>query len=104
MKENQNSRKDILMIIGMIALIAALVIGVKLVFAGLGAAIGDPDVSMSAQSTQVDAPPQDAQADGQEQNVDGDTTGPRFCTHCGKEMREGFRWGQFCPYCGEKVE
>ena len=80
-------------ILGGILLIVVLFIGIKFVFWGLDQAIPKPpaDVSQSASASQS-AP------DGGEEDA------PSFCVHCGKALPERFQWGQFCPYCGKKVE
>ena len=93
MNENEKKSGDWKMIIGGIVLIIVLFVGIKLIFWGLGEAIpqthlnGAPSSSVS-QSAQVGS-----QADA-----------PSFCVHCGKGLPESFQWGQFCPYCGEKIE
>ena len=72
-----------------------LFIGIKFVFWGLGQVIPKPpaDLSQSTQSSQS------VPAGG-----DGEEDAPDFCIHCGKGLPESFEWGQFCPYCGKKVE
>ena len=89
----EEKKKSWLTIAGLIALIVVLFLGIKLVFAGLGAAIpqkpagpGEPGLT-----EQVGEP-------GPEQ------TAPAFCPFCGEGLNESFQWGQYCPYCGEKVE
>jgi len=76
-------------IVGMIALICVMFLAVKLIFAGLEAAIPQqkriPDPA-PAQSAPADLP------------------APSFCPNCGEKLPESFQWGRFCPYCGEKVE
>ena len=81
MHDSEQNKKGWLPIVGLIALILVLFVGIKLVFAGLGAAI-----------------PQKAASSAPEQNT------PAFCPFCGEELNESFQWGQYCPYCGEKVE
>lgn len=108
MEENNNkTQNQAIVIIGLIVLIIALFIGVKLVFAGLDSAM--PDLKHMAseyeQSQSVDG--EDAANAGQSAAAPADgeeTAGPNFCPHCGEEMRDGFQWGQFCPQCGKKVE
>ena len=101
MNDNTKSQNQAIVIIGLLVLVVGLFLGIKLVFAGLDAAIDSEDrvplPSSTSQSVQTDAPAQSGEAAE-------DEDGPAFCTHCGKEMRDGFQWGQFCPYCGKKVE
>ena len=76
------------MIIGGIALIIVLFIGVQVIFWVLEEVIH-----------------QDAPAVSAVQSVpDTGAEAPGFCVHCGKALPESFAWGQFCPYCGEKVD
>jgi len=100
-EDNTKTQNQAIVIIGLLALVVALFLGVKLVFAGLDMAIDSEDTMLSSSSTQVD----DTQSGEAPAPVEGeDEEGPAFCTHCGKEMRDGFQWGQFCPYCGKQVE
>ena len=100
MEDNTKTQNQAIVIIALLALVVALFLGVKLVFAALDAAIDSEDVVPSAsQSVESDA----AQSSGEATSAE-DADAPAFCTHCGKEMREGFQWGQFCPYCGKQVE
>ena len=107
MEENNNkTQNQAIVIIGLIALVIALFIGVKLVFAGLDTAMPDLKHMASAyeQSQQVE---EEGAADADRSALapaDEEAAGPNFCPHCGDEMRDGFRWGQFCPQCGKKVE
>ena len=95
MNENEKKSSGWKMIIGGIALIIVLFVAIKLIFWGLGEAIpqthlnGAPAASAS----------QSALAGSQ-----GEAEAPSFCVHCGKALPDSFRWGQFCPYCGEKIE
>ncbi len=95
MNENEKKSGDWKMIIGGVLLIAVLFVCVKLIFWGLGETIrkNHPEVYQSASVSR------DASAGGPE-----DREAPGFCVHCGKALPESFEWGQFCPYCGEKVE
>lgn len=83
-------------IAGGVALIIALFILIKLIFAGLGCLVPperlNPDGFTPSQSQTPAAPA-----------VEGERA-PAFCPYCGEEMTSSFRWGQFCPFCGEKVE
>ena len=83
-------------VFGGILLIVVLFIAIKLVFWGLGEIIrsNHPEVYQSASVSQ------DASASGSGEGEDA----PSFCVHCGKALPDSFQWGQFCPYCGEKVE
>ena len=98
MEENNKSQNSLKSVLGMLALILALIIGVKLIFMGLDAAMPDlkPSASEAAGSSVSSVTGADAADNGE--------AGPNFCTHCGEAMREGFQWGQFCPHCGKKVE
>ena len=101
MEENNNkTQNQAIVIVGLIVLIIGLFIGIKLVFAGLDSAIPDLKHMGAAYEQQEQS---GTSADGSAA-ISGEEEGPAFCIHCGKEMREDFRWGQFCPYCGKKVE
>ena len=91
MNGNENKSGDWKRIIGGIVLIIVLFVGVKFVFWGLEQVIpkSQADVS-SGVSVSLDA----------SEEMDG----PSFCVHCGKALPDSFRWGQFCPWCGEKNE
>ena len=104
MEDNTKTQSQAIVIIGLIALIFALFIGVKLVFAGLDAAIDSEDtLSPASQSVQVDAPDQSGSSAPANAEQSG-LPAPSFCPHCGDGLPESFTWGQFCPWCGEKVE
>ena len=94
MHDSEQNKKGWLPIVGLIALILALFVGIKLVFAGLGAAIPQKAASSVQSSGQVEV----SQSAAPEQNA------PAFCPFCGESLNESFQWGQYCPYCGEKVE
>ena len=81
------------MILGGILLIVVLFIGIKFVFWGLDQAIPKPPAAVSQSASARQGAP-----DG------GAEDAPSFCVHCGKALPERFQWGQFCPYCGKKVE
>lgn len=95
MNDNEKKSGGWKAILGGIVLIIVLFVGIKLVFWGLGEAIpqthlnGAPDASASRSAPGAAQRAEDA---------------PSFCIHCGKALPESFEWGQFCPYCGEKVE
>lgn len=95
MNDNEKKSGDWKVIVGGILLIAVLFAGIKFIFWGLGEAIhkNHPE---TYQSASVSSGVSSADQSGQE--------APSFCVHCGKELPESFEWGQFCPYCGEKVE
>ena len=80
-------------IIGGIVLIIVLFIGVEFVFWALEQAI--PQTGLKDQP---------AVSAGQSTQEESREDAPSFCVHCGKELPESFQWGQFCPWCGEKVE
>ena len=93
MKETEQKKQGWLPIVGLIALILVLFVGIKLIFAGLGKAI--PQKPAGPQ------PP--GQTELAEKPGPGQTA-PSFCPFCGEELNDSFQWGQFCPYCGEKIE
>ena len=86
---NETKPGDWKWILGGIALIIVLFLGVKLSFWGLEQAIPQ-DHSSSVPNTSA------------AQSAQEGTEAPSFCIHCGKELPELFEWGQFCPYCGEQ--
>jgi len=93
--ENKKKSGDIKLIIGGIVLIAVLFVGIKFIFWGLEQMIPKDRFSESVgASVSVDV---SAGQSGQED-------APSFCVHCGKALPESFQWGQFCPWCGEKIE
>jgi membrane protease subunit (stomatin/prohibitin family) len=100
-ENNNKTQNQAIVIIGLVALIIALFIGVKLVFAGLDTAMpdlkhmgADYEARHSASASMV----AEETTQGEEQPA------PKFCPHCGDGLPESFDWGQFCPWCGEKVE
>lgn len=92
MDNNEKKSGDWKMIIGGILLIIVLFVGIKFIFWGLGETLRQDTPTDPTASVSQSAP------DGSEQDA------PSFCVHCGRELPESFQWGQFCPYCGEKVE
>ncbi len=91
--EENGKKRDGPVIAGLIALIVVLFVGVKLIFAGLGAAIPRaPAASPPAASREAEA------------SQSGALPAPNYCPHCGQGLPESFRWGQFCPYCGEEAK
>ena len=88
--DGENKTGDWKMIIGGIALIIVLFAGVKFVFWGLEQVIpkGHTGISSGASVSQ---------------DVSEEPDAPSFCVHCGRALPESFRWGQFCPWCGEQV-
>ena len=91
MNESGKKKSDGLFIAGGIALIAVLVIAIKLIFAWLGAAVPPERLN-----------PDQAQSQGVTEQIETDA--PVFCPFCGETLHDSFRWGQFCPWCGEKIE
>ena len=92
---NDQRKRTILSVIGMLALLIACVIGVQAVFAGLGAAIPNQGRGQSTSASASQSTP-DGAASAQ--------SAPSFCPFCGENLPSAFQWGQFCPYCGEQVE
>ena len=90
---DQKNNGDWKKIAGGILLIVVLFAGVKLIFWGLEQAIPKGDTSYSVSAGQSAA----SEENGQEE-------APSFCVHCGRELPESFQWGQFCPWCGKRVE
>ena len=95
-EENNEKKSGLWSIVGLVALIVVLAVGVKLVFAGLEAAIPQDKSGISAsQSQQADASGSQGEAGG--------LPAPEFCPFCGEELNDSFQWGQYCPFCGESV-
>ena len=94
MNGNKKQSGDWKLIVGGILLIIVLFAASKFIFWGLEQVIpkAPPDVSQSVSASRDVS----AAQSGQES--------PSFCVHCGKALPERFEWGQFCPYCGEKIE
>ena len=92
MDENEKNTGGWKQIIGGILMIIVLFVGIKFVFWGLEQAIPKRQTGASSSISQGAS----ASRSGQE--------APGFCVHCGKALPDSFRWGQFCPYCGEKNE
>ena len=96
MEENKK-KSDLPMIMGIVALILVLFIGVKFVFAALDTAM--PDLKYMNADYEARHNPAVSQQVEESKNP-----APNFCPHCGDGLPETFDWGQFCPYCGKKVE
>ncbi len=94
MDEKEKKTSDWKMIIGGIVLIAVLFIGVQFVFWFLGQAVPQTHLN-DAPAVSVSQSVPAGRQDGEE--------APNFCVHCGKALPDSFQWGQFCPWCGEKV-
>ena len=94
MNGNKRQSGDWKLIVGGILLIIVLFAAIKFIFWGLEQVIpkAPSDASQSVSASQDVS----AAQSGQES--------PSFCVHCGKALPERFEWGQFCPYCGEKIE
>lgn len=97
MNDGNNEKKNGLWsIVGLVALIVVLFIGVKLMFAGLEAAIPQDKTGTSA-SQSLDA------GTSQSQSGETDSPAPSYCPYCGEKLNDSFQWGQYCPFCGESV-
>lgn len=96
MNENEKKSGDWKMIVGGILLIIVLFAAVKFIFWGLGAVIQQPGPDAASVSQDVSA--------GQSGPAESQEEAPSFCVHCGRELPDSFRWGQYCPWCGEKIE
>ena len=95
MNDNEKKSGDWKMIIGGILLIIVLFAGIKLIFWGLGEAIPQTHLNDTPAASTSQSVPAGSQSE---------TEAPSFCVHCGKALPDSFQWGQFCPWCGEKVE
>lgn len=95
-EENNEKKSGLWSIVGLVALIVVLAVGVKLVFAGLEAAIPQDKTGTSA-SQSLDA------GTSQSQSVETDSPAPSYCPYCGEKLNDSFQWGQYCPFCGESV-
>ena len=98
MNDNEKKSGGWGMIIGGILLIVVLFGCIKFVFWGLGQVVRRdvPDASSGVSVSQ------DASEDASE-DVSEEPDAPSFCVHCGRALPESFRWGQFCPWCGEQI-
>ena len=90
MKDENEKKSGPWSILGLVALIVVLFIGIKLVFAVLEVSIAQEGTG-SGSSSQIQTGEEELHA-------------PEFCPYCGEELNDSFQWGQFCPYCGEEVE
>jgi len=91
--EEKGKKKDGLVILGLIALIVLMFLGVKLIFGFLDKAIPQtPSDSTQAVSQEADSSRSET------------FPAPRYCPSCGQALPESFQWGQFCPFCGKKAE
>ena len=96
--EEKKKRPEWLTLIGLLVLVLALMLGVKIVFGMLETAI--PPIDSSGDSSSVVVDP----FEFGEQQGEGEQQGPKFCIHCGEGLPEHFAWGQYCPQCGKKME
>ena len=94
--ENKEKKSGLWSIVGLVALIVVLAVGVKLVFAGLEAAI--PQQGSSSVSSQ-----ETSTGGSGYQDASGGLEAPTYCPFCGEELNDSFQWGQYCPFCGESV-
>ena len=93
----EKKKSDLPLILGLLALILVLFLGVKIVFASLDVALpGLKDMAADYEARHSTS--------SASQSVEEENPAPRFCPHCGDGLPETFAWGQFCPYCGTKVE
>ena len=92
---NKEKKGGLWQIVGLTALIVVLFVGIKLVFAGLEAAI--PQDGSGSQSVSQSVAEEDPQTE------DGEKA-PAFCPFCGEGLPDSFQWGQYCPWCGKQVE
>lgn len=90
MDDNEKKTGGWGMVLGGVLLVVVLFAGIKFVFWGLEQVIpkGQTGASSNVSVSQDASEEPDA---------------PSFCVHCGKALPESFRWGQFCPWCGEQV-
>ena len=90
-------KSELPQILGLIALIVVLVIGVKVLFSSLSV-IDSHSVSSSQSigSAELDMNRTEEEKAG--------TEAPSFCPYCGKQLPSAFQWGQFCPFCGEQIQ
>lgn len=94
-------KSELPQILGLIALIVVLVLGVKVLFSSLSV-INSHSVS-AGQTTELAEPGQSTESSpsaGEENGAEA----PSFCPYCGKQLPSAFQWGQFCPFCGEQVQ
>ncbi len=101
-KENPRSSKNLLTVVALCLLVALLVFGVNRVFAMLAARYPKPDPQPGSASVSEPVSPPAASSSGEETGS-GSEEAPQFCPSCGRELHEGFQWGQYCPWCGEQV-
>ena len=101
-------KRTILSVVGMVALLIVCVIGVQVVFAGLGMVSAQNGDILDSQSAQADGDGsqmvQNPGASSAPEDTGSDQPSPSFCPFCGEGLPSAFQWGQFCPYCGELVE
>ena len=95
MNDNEKKSGDWKMIIGGILLIIVLFAGVQFVFWFLGQAVPQTHLNGTPAASASQSAPAGSRSE---------TDAPSFCVHCGKALPDSFQWGQFCPYCGKKVE
>ncbi len=91
--EEKGKKKDGPVILGLIALIVLMFLGVKLIFGFLDKAIPQTPAASTQAVSQEAASSQS-----------GSLPAPRYCPSCGQALPESFQWGQFCPFCGKKAE
>lgn len=92
--ENKETKNGLWSIVGLVALIVVLFVGIKVVFAGLDLAIPQDGSGSSAGGSQSVSVSQSQQTD---------SSAPSYCPYCGEKLNDSFQWGQYCPFCGESV-
>ena len=89
--ESKEKKSGVWSMVGVVARSWVLFVGVKLVFAGLDAAIPQDDAGTSAGQS-LDA--------GASQSQSGVTEppAPSYCPYCGQKLNDSFQCGQYCPF------
>ena len=104
---DEKKKRTIMSIVGMVALLLVCVIGVQMVFAGLGVAFSDQGDATSGPGSQGDSVQSSSEQDSDSSEASSAVAAqpaPSFCPFCGEGLPSSFQWGQYCPYCGEQVE
>jgi len=93
-------KSELPQILGLIALIVVLVIGVKVLFSSLS--VINSHNESTGQTIEVTEP--EGSTETSQPTAEGGAEAPSFCPYCGKQLPSAFQWGQFCPFCGEQVQ